>query len=199
MDSLLSGFIGALIATVLSVIYMYISEKYRLRSDCMLEVVGYFDDIYTLLQRLHVDKDASYTGKKRGLTDEEYRTSSKTLKDLLITTRVGVKLAIVYGEGDLSGMFNYLQENCLAATIILWGAAESDWTEKNKDIHKLFSERIDPLRKSMERKLIDGTKANIIIKDLLLLFNTPQSLLWGFLPPLWKRGARGDFKLIKFT
>jgi hypothetical protein len=36
--------------------------------------------------------------------------------------------------------------------------------------------------------------------DLLLLFNTPQSLLWGFLlPPLWKRGARGDFKLIKFT
>ena len=35
---------------------------------------------------------------------------------------------------------------------------------------------------------------------LLLLFNTPQSPLWGFLlPPLWKRGARGDFKLIKFA
>jgi hypothetical protein len=33
---------------------------------------------------------------------------------------------------------------------------------------------------------------------LLWLFNTPQSLLWGFLTaPLWKRGARGDFKINK--
>jgi hypothetical protein len=39
----------------------------------------------------------------------------------------------------------------------------------------------------------------IKFRSLLLFFNTPQSLLWGFLPPLWKRGARGDFKLIKFT
>ena len=166
MGSLLSGFIGALIATVLSVIYLYISEKYRLRSDCMLEVVGYFDEIYTLLQRLHVDKDSHYTGKKRGLTDEEYRISSKTLKDLLFTSRVGVKLAIVYGEGELNGMFNYLKENCLTASRILWNATESDWNEKNKDIQKLFSERIDPVRNSLERKLIEGTKANIIIKDL---------------------------------
>jgi hypothetical protein len=36
---------------------------------------------------------------------------------------------------------------------------------------------------------------------LLLLFNTPQSLLWGFLlpPTLEKGGEEGDFKLIKFT
>jgi hypothetical protein len=45
---------------------------------------------------------------------------------------------------------------------------------------------------------IDFCKSLNLI-NLLLLFNTSQSLLWGFLPPLWKRGARGDFKLIKFT
>jgi hypothetical protein len=165
MESLLSGFIGALIATILTVVYMHITEQSRRRSDVMLEVVTFFDEIYTLLQRLHTDKDASFTGKKRGLTDEEYRISSKNLKDILFTSRVGVKLALVYGEGDLNGIFNYLKDKCLTASRILWGADESDWDNKNKEILTLFSEHIDPYRNTLEQKLIDGTKVKSILKD----------------------------------
>jgi hypothetical protein len=141
MQFLLSGFIGALIATTLSVVYLYLSEQSRLRFEVTLEVVGYFDDIYTKLQMLYVDKDHVYTGKKKGLTNEEYRVASRTLKDLLFTSKVGVRLALVYGEGDLVGIFNYLKTSCRTASEILWIATEQDWNEKGKQILTLFSER----------------------------------------------------------
>jgi hypothetical protein len=131
----------------------------------MLEVAGYFDDIYRRLQMLFVDKDADYTGKKRGLTDEEYRITSRALKDLLTTSRVGVRLALVYGEGGFTGTFNYLKTSCLEAAEILWSATEQDWHEKNIQIFRLFSERIDPARKQLERILLDGTRVQPIVKN----------------------------------
>jgi hypothetical protein len=163
MQSLLSGFIGALIATLLSVLYHYTSEQWRLRSEVMLEVAGYFDDIYTRLQMLFVDKGASYTGRKRGLTDEEYRITSRSLKDFLMTSRVGVRLALVYGEGDITGIFNYLKDSCLEAARILWSATEQDWEEKDTQIMTLFSQRIDPARKNLERTLLEDTRVHRIV------------------------------------
>ena len=167
MTILLSGFIGALIATILSVIYNYISEKSRLRSEVALEAIGYFDDIYIRLQMLHVDKDATYTGKKRSLTDEEYRISSRSLKDLLISSRVGAKLAIVYGEGNFTGAYNYLLSSCQQAASLLWSAKEEDWEEKNNKIFVLFQERIDPVRTAFHRSLIEGTWRNNILLEFV--------------------------------
>lgn len=167
MTFLLSGLIGALIATILSVIYHYISEKSRLRSEAALEAIGYFDDIYKRLQMLHVDKDAAYKGKKRGLTDEEYRMTSRSLKDLLNTSRVGAKLAIVYGEGNITGAFNFLQASCIRASELLWGAKEQDWEEKHNQISILFQEKIDPVRKIFERHLIEQTRSHQIFMGLV--------------------------------
>ncbi len=164
MESLLSGFVGALIATILSIFYLYLSEQARLRAEVMLEVVGYFDDIYTRLQMLHVDKDSGYTGKKKGLTDQEYRIASRTLKDLLNTSKVGVRLAIIYGEGHFTGTFNFLKSSCLEATEILWSATPQNWDEKNSQIIILFKEKIDPVRKNLERDLINGTRFLPIVK-----------------------------------
>lgn len=166
MTFLLSGLIGALIATILSVIYHYLSEQSRLRSEVALEVIDYFDDIYKRLQMLHVDKNAVYTDSKRGLTDEEYRISSRVLKDLLNTSRVGAKLAIVYGEGNLTGAFNFLQSSCIQAAELLWSAKEENWTEKNKQLSILFQNKIDPVRKVYEHNLIEGTRSHRIIVNL---------------------------------
>lgn len=167
MTILLSGLIGALIATTLSVVYHYISDKSRLRSEVALEAIGYFDDIYRLLQMLHIDKDATYTGKKRGLTDEEYRISSRALKDLLITSRVGAKLYIVYGEGKIIGAFNFLHTSCTQAAELLWGAKEHNWKEIHKQISILFQEKIDPVRKVFESHLIKQTRGFQIIRGLV--------------------------------
>jgi hypothetical protein len=165
MQFLLSGFIAALIAALISVVYLYLTEQSRLRSQVAVEVVDYFDDIYTRLQSLSTDKDAAYTGKKRGLTGEEYRITSRELSVLLKRSRIGVRLAIVYGEGDLTGAFNYLTNSCIEVAGILWGATEQNWKENNTKILTLFSERIDPVRKNLERSLLDGTRTHQIIND----------------------------------
>lgn len=167
MQFLLSGFIAALIATLISVVYLYLTEQSRLRSEVAVEVVDYFDDIYTRLQILNVDKDAAYTGKKRGLTDIEYRITSREISVLLKRSRIGVRLAIVYGEGDLTGDFNYLIDSCIEAVGILRSATEQNWKVKNTQILTLFSERIDPVRKKLERSLLDGTRTHRIFKDFL--------------------------------
>lgn len=62
MKLLLSGLIGALIASVLSIIYQYLREIIRRRMDIMLEVVSWSDDIYDRLQAVHSQKDSVRTG-----------------------------------------------------------------------------------------------------------------------------------------
>ena len=57
MSELLSGLIGALIATILTVVSLYLAEQAKLRTEMTLEVVGYCDDIYDRLQLMHVHKE----------------------------------------------------------------------------------------------------------------------------------------------
>ena len=167
MEYLLSGFFGALFATIISVVYLNVSQQSQLRSEVALEVVAYFDQIYISLQNIHVDKDAAYTGKKRGLTNEEYRISSRKLRELLNSSKAGVKLCIIYGEGDIVASYNYLSALLLKASQLLWAGEESNWNEKNPEIHTLFRERIDPARNDFENKLIKGTRPLFIMKGVL--------------------------------
>ena len=167
MEQLLSGFIGALIATILSVLYLFISDHKRIRTQLSLEVVSHFDEIYRRLQTLHTEKNSEYTGRQKGLVNGEYSTISRRLKDLLNTNQVGVKLAIVYGEGDLTAAYNQLSALCLEATFLIWESNAENWTKKRREILALFKDKIDPLRRSFERTLIQGTRTKQIIKDFL--------------------------------
>jgi len=166
MELLLSGLIGALIATLFSIFYHHVNERKKIRSDVMLEVVGYFDDIYVKLQAIHVDKDADYTNKKRGLSDEECWRFSRELKDLLNTQKVGAKLEIIYGQGENVAHFNRLKVFLWEATLSVWEGSTDNWQNQNRLIHTIFREKIDPLRKEFESSLIRGTRSREIIKDM---------------------------------
>lgn len=52
IEHILSGLVGALAVIFISVICLHISEIKR--GVEFLELVGYFDDIYRYLQKLHV-------------------------------------------------------------------------------------------------------------------------------------------------
>ncbi len=119
MYQLLSGLYGALIASILSIIYLYFSNQIKLRSEVMLEVVGYSDDIYNYLSMMHVHKDSMYTQNKPGLTDDEYRKFSNELSVLLKSSKVRAKIALVYGEGKVLGVFNELWSNYIEITSVL--------------------------------------------------------------------------------
>ena len=75
MDNLISGLIGALLATVIAVAYSHISELIRRRHDVTLEVVGYSDDIYSHLQTMQTFKN-QIAEDKEVLELDEYRIAS---------------------------------------------------------------------------------------------------------------------------
>ena len=163
MAQLLSGLFGALIASIFSIIYLYFSGQIKLRSKVMLEVVGYSDDIYNYLSMMHVHKHYMYTENKPGLTDDEYRKFSNELSVLLKSSKVKAKITLVYGEGSLLGIFNELWGSYLAVSSLLRKATLSEWVVKeNKEIHGLFSNKIDPLRNQLEKSLIKGARAGVV-------------------------------------
>lgn len=168
MESLLSGLIGALIATILSVVYSYVAEQIRLRTEVALEVVGYCDDVYNRLQSIHVHKNRVYTETGPGLEPELYRTTSRELSVLIKSRKTHAKLEITYGAGESVAALNGLSHHFLEASSILWGATKDDWSTKGNQILNLFEKVIDPMRTELERKLIYGTRATAIVKHFLL-------------------------------
>lgn len=167
MSELLSGFIGALIATVLSVVYLYIAEGAKLRTEIALDVVGYCDDIYDCLQLMHTHKDVVYTHAGPGLDPDKYRETSHELSRLIKATKTHAKLEITYGAGQSVAALNELSHHFREAASILRGATEADWAENNLKLFELFQSKIDPLRKDLQRKLINGTRASAIAQDFL--------------------------------
>lgn len=168
MEVLLSGFVGALIATILSVVYLYVAEQVRLRTEVALEVVGYCDDIYNRLESMHVHKEKVYTKTGAGLEPEVYRAISRELSVLIKSTKTHAKLEIAYGAGDSVAALNGLSHHFLEASSILWGATENDWSVKGKQILNLFEKVIDPMRTELQRKLINGTRVTAIIKHFFM-------------------------------
>lgn len=175
MGNLLSGLIGAFIATFLSIFYHFIFEQKKTRSDIMLDVVEHLDEIYTKLQSIHAEKDTRFKNGDGMLTTEEYNRINVKLRDLIETHKIGAKIEIFYGRGNLVAQFNRLKTFLIEAARSVWAGRESDWKEKNQYIHKLFSEKIDPSRESFESLLIDKCKAVEIIKD----FCWPNKLVQG--------------------
>jgi hypothetical protein len=170
MSELLSGFIGALIATILTVVYLYLAEQAKLRTEIALEVVGFCDDIYDRLQLMHVHKDAVYTHSGPGMPPEDYRAASYELSRLIKATKTHAKLEITYGAGQSMAALNELSHHFREAASLLRGATEADWVQKGTRILELFQTKIDPLRKDLQRKLIDGTRVSGIAKDFFTQF-----------------------------
>ena len=170
MEQMLSGLIGALIATIISVVYLYIAEQIRKRTEIALEVVGYGDEVYNRLQYMHVHKQKAYTQAGAELEPEVYRANSRELASLIKSTKTHAKLEIVYGPGTSVAALNELSDHFREASGILWGATTNDWAEKGVQVHNLFKNVIDPKRAKLQQELIGGTRVRRIMKHLIRRF-----------------------------
>lgn len=175
MDNLLSGLIGAFLATFLAIFYQFIFERKKTRSEILLDVVEHLDEIYTNLQSIHVEKDARFKNKEGLLSVEEYNRKNVLLRDLINTHKIAVRLEITYGQGTIVQKFNRLKAFLIEAAMSIWEGRESDWSEKSRYVHKLFSEKIDPARKDFESLLLNKSRSFEILKDLCL----PNKLVQG--------------------
>lgn len=176
MDVLFSGLVGAFFATILTTYYSYVSDQWKWRANILLEVVAYCDDIYDNLQNLSVMKNASYTNKKKEINHDDYRDRSNNLSTLLKTSLPGVKLALIYGDGDMLGIFNQLRAEFHAVSSILRKATSDNWEKEQEKIMLKFSQKIDPMRASFESMLLQDAREYMFKNRLHAFFSA--LLLW---------------------
>ena len=166
MEQLISVIIGVLIASILSVGYLHISENLKIRSEVLLEVVGFCDEIYHHLQNFHSFKNSEYTDRDLDLTIEDYQCLSRELTVLLTSTKVHKKMAIAFGEKEELGLFLELSNQLHQVASILRKAAPNNGINEGQQINQLFKDKIDPLRHKLIRALIKGAKVTGILPDI---------------------------------
>jgi len=159
---ILFAFIGAIIGSFVTVQYAYVSDRLKQRGEVMQEVVAYCDDIYHLIQDMHVRRDALYTDNFIDQLGVEYAADSQQLSILLKTSAPHTKLVIAYGEGEALHTLNKLSEVFRKAASVLRNATRAAWANENREIFSMFEKSIDPLRDSLQRQLLKGARTRSI-------------------------------------
>ena len=163
---LLSGTIGALMATLLSVWYQNRSEQIKNRTDVIIAVVDWADSICAHLTALQVDKERRYAGQSPSLSNEEGRSMSNDLRILLLSDRITAQVVCVFGEGNTLQKINALKGELTKAAEILWAEKQDNWSEAEAEIMKIFKDKIDPIRASVMRDFFNSTgKISILRRE----------------------------------
>ena len=161
VELFLAGLGGVLIATVAQIWF----QRIRLKADVMLAVVGWADEVYRRTIDLQMQKKAIYSGEHRWLTEEQHDQNNLELRNKLLSSDVIARLALVYGEGDELGLLNDLKKELLEASEAIWNAREDTWDQVSRDIHECFKQKVDPLRKNLERMLLNkATLPKLLLK-----------------------------------
>jgi len=91
---------------------------------------------------------------------------SRELTALLLSSRPGIKLALVYGDSsDVIEVFNELRSYYSTISSLLRNTTRSKWVTEHDEIMTIFTEKIDPLRASFEEILLDEVHPFAIIKN----------------------------------
>ncbi len=99
MELLLSGLLGALVASILSVFYQHVSIQANRRFDVMIKTADYFDELYDNLQTLEAYKRKAYTHGMEVVT-EEYQSLARRTGTLLKSSGTHAHVALVYGQNS---------------------------------------------------------------------------------------------------
>jgi len=166
-EIVLSGIVGALLATVLNAGFQLWLEQIRVKADTMIRVVSWADITYALITNLHGQKDGAYTAGKLLLTDDEYRLNSRDIRDRLMQDELGARVALIYGEGEELRRLRELRDEMLNVARALWAANDhKTWPSVSKSVHDSFEKRIDPLRSTLERSLLVQSNLRLIWRSI---------------------------------
>ncbi len=165
MNLLLAGFIGALAATIFSVMNSFFSRQAERRSSLAIEVISWIDDIYDRLITIHAQREATFTGAKFGLTNDEYRVVVKEVKAMLLASKMHAKVALVYGESNELRKFDTLREEFMNVAETLLQAEKGTWSDSDKQVNYRLSKIIEPLRESTEHVFLLGSRSESIARD----------------------------------
>jgi hypothetical protein len=167
INLLIAGFTGAALAVIGAAFYNHHMYQLGRRADLTMDVVSWIDDIYDRLITIHAQREATFTGAKFGLSNDEYRQVVKETKAMLLASKTHAKVALVYGEGRELDKFDTLKEEFVSIAELLLQADKDTWEEANKQINYKFSKIIEPLMNSTERNFLLGSKSEAIAADFI--------------------------------
>ena len=164
MSNLLSGFLGALIATLLTIFYQIYAQKMRISAEITIKVIEWIENIYFLLQDLQVQAEGVYKYNKEYLSQEDYNAKCRELRNKLLSSKLEVHLSLIYGESSKEvQVFNSLKSKLTEASSILIDAKKNNWTETEQKIMNLFSNDIDPQHHQIKEMLMQKVSSRIFL------------------------------------
>jgi hypothetical protein len=166
MNLLMAGSIGASLAVIAAIFYNYYTRQAEKRADLAIDVVSWIDDVYDRLITIHAQREATFTGSKFGLSNDEYRQVVKESKAMLLASKMHAKVALVYGESRELDKFDNLKEEFVSIAELLLEADKDTWEEANKQINYKLSKIIEPLMNSTERSFLVSSKADAVAADI---------------------------------
>jgi hypothetical protein len=166
MEQFFLVLISAHIASILAIVFLHVSEKFKIRNEVLLDVVGFCEKTYQQLQNIHVYKNVVNTDRGLDLTSEDYRYLSRELTVILTSAIVHEKMAIAFGEKEEYGLFLEFSNQLRQVASILCRATESSGSNNGLQVKKLFKDKIDPLRHKLMIDLIKGAKVTEVLSDI---------------------------------
>lgn len=166
MEQSFSVLIGALIASILAIVFLHVSEKFKIRNEVLLDVVGFCENIYHQFQNIHVYKKTVDTDRGLDLTIEDCRYLSRELTVILTSTKVHEKIARAFGEKEEYGLFLEFINQLRQVDSILCGATGGAGINNGLHVKKLFKDKIDLLRHKLMTDLIKGARVTGVLSDI---------------------------------
>ena len=164
IGNLISGLIGALIATVLAIAYDFFMQRGRLRAEVSIIILSWVDGIYCQIQDLQEQAEGSYTDGKLLLTQDEYNATCRKLRNQLLSDELEVRLVLIYGkDSEEVRLLNSLQKRLMEVVLILWSAKKETWKEIEQKILNKFSQDIDPLRIKFKEMLLQKASSRFFL------------------------------------
>lgn len=162
---LLSGFLGAFLATLLSIIYLYISGQRKLRMEVLMDVVGFWDDIFDRFLIYH----SSY-GPVAEFLEKERHDAYRKVFGQLYSESLRTKLEFVYGKGNALRIFDELRDEfkIKAEVSVVFHIAKKETLKKSSNVFlEEFKQKVEPLRKSLRDSLLQETSVASIIHQAI--------------------------------
>ncbi len=168
MNTLLSGFAGALAATFLAIMYQSVNYAAKHRLEIMFKVVEHLDGLCYLL--LNLREQSGHTAELERAANEtkarKYQALLDKLKRLLESSIAATYIKSSYGnDSDELKKFNELHNEISRAEK---GLITGIYTNDLDDFDKKFREEIHPHRKKLTEHLLEKTKGSIILSGFFL-------------------------------
>lgn len=148
MDNLLSGFLGVILGSLLSIGYVHVAEKAKLRVQFTLEIIDYLDEIYNGIMTL-AHQPAHGSNAPALLSAEQYIGTVRELILLLNSTKPQTRLDILFPNDKVIDVFERLRE---AFKIALNSCRDQ------RALMVILNESVDPLYKEIHTKLVKSTR-----------------------------------------